>query len=934
MKTAQHFKLTCLLVAALLLGLVSVAQPVIITQPTNQMVGNGGNAIFSVAVSGPGPLSYQWQLNGTNLPNNIISTVAGTNGAGFSGDGGAATNAKLNAPYGVAVDALGNIYIADASNCRIREVPPNGIITTVAGTNTSGFSGDGGSATNAMLKNPWSVAVDASGDLFIADTLNNRIREVAPNGIISTVAGTNGAGFSGDGGSATNAQLKSPYDAAVGASGNLFIADTSNNRIREVAPNGVITTMTGTNASGFAGDGGSATIAKLSSPHGLAVDASGNLFIADTSNNRIRKVDNTGLITTVAGNGNGAYAGDGGPAASASLSGPAGVALDAAGNLLIADSNNNRVRKVLLYAGYPIFTVSDAGVLNMGNYSVVISNSFGSVTSAVAILTVAAPPIVTFQPASQIAVMGSSSLLSVSVAGAGPFGYLWFLGGTNLIQSGTNNTLALPSVATNNAGNYLVIITNSYGSVTSQVATLTIVFPPTLAAQPVSQTALSKTNVIFSVTAGGTGPFTYQWQFNGTNFPNNLITTVAGNGTNAYAGDGGPAINASLYFPEGVGFDSAGNLYIADHLNNRVRKVDTNGIITTVAGNGTNAFSGDGGFATNASLALPANMAWDAAGDLFIVDQVNNRVRRVDTNSVITTVAGGGSGGTGGAATNASFNSPYGVALDVAGNLYVADQYNNRICKVDTNGMITTIAAGTLSYPGGVALDAARNLYVADWLGGRIRKLSTSGSVATLVPGVSPLGLTMDPAGNLFIGDFGNNRVCKVDTNGIMTTVAGNGIQAYAGDGGAATNASLCEPQGVAMDAAGNLFIGDWGNHRIREVHFAGFPTLTLTNLSLANAGNYSVVVTSPYGSVTSSVVSLTVIVPPTIQISNQTNGQFSFTWNAVSNRTYQLQYTTNLGSPVWTGLGSTVTATNSLGSAADAAASDTIRFYRLLVWP
>ena len=197
-------------------------------------------------------------------------------------------------------------------------------------------------------------------------------------------------------------------------------------------------------------------------------------------------------------------------------------------------------------------------------------------------------------------------------AGSGPFGYEWYFAGTNLVQSGTNSTLTLSDVSTNNAGNYTVVVTNSYGSVTSQVATLTVVLPPSVTTQPASQTNLAGTNVSFSVAVAGTGPFTYQWQFNGTNLPNNIITTVAGNGSQRLfrRRRRGHQRQPVLSLRRGLG--SAGNLYIADTYNNRIRKVDTNGIITTVAGNGTNGYSGDGGAATNASLYYPYGVALDA----------------------------------------------------------------------------------------------------------------------------------------------------------------------------------------------------------------------------------------------------------------------------------------------------------------------------------
>ena len=304
---------------------------------------------FGVAVDAAGNLYIADESNHLIrkvTPAGIISTVAGNGFGGFSGDGGAATSARLGLPTGVTVDAAGNLYIADESNQRIRKVTPAGVISTVAGNGVAGFGGDGGLATSASLYGPFSVSVDAAGNLYIADYFNQRIRKVTPAGVISTVAGNGIAGFSGDGGLATSAVLQNPYGVSVDAAGNLYIADYDNQRIRKVTPAGVISTVAGNGIAGFGGDGGLATSASLYYPSGVSVDAAGNLYIADRHDQRIRKVTPAGVISTVAGSGVAGFGGDGGLATSASLYYPSGVSVDAAGNLYIGDQSNQRIRRV------------------------------------------------------------------------------------------------------------------------------------------------------------------------------------------------------------------------------------------------------------------------------------------------------------------------------------------------------------------------------------------------------------------------------------------------------------------------------------------------------------------------------------------------------------------------------------------------------------
>ena len=296
-----------------------------------------------------------------------ISTFAGNGSAGFAGDGGLATSASLSAPTGVFADGYGNVFIADVGNGRIRKVSTSGTITTVAGSGQVGYGGDGGLATSAAFHNPVRAVVDRAGNIYIADQSNHLVRKVDSGGIIHTVAGTGAAGFSGDGGQAASAQLNNPTAVAVDAAGNLFITDQFNHRIRRVTPGGVITTIAGNGTAGFSGDGGLATSASLNYPGGIVIDSLGILYVADDVNFRVRSIDSTGTINTVAGNGTAGFSGDGGPATLAGLNGQFGLAIDPSGNLLIADSVNNRIRSVQSVASVTP-TLTSASITNAASY--------------------------------------------------------------------------------------------------------------------------------------------------------------------------------------------------------------------------------------------------------------------------------------------------------------------------------------------------------------------------------------------------------------------------------------------------------------------------------------------------------------------------------------------------------------------------------------
>lgn len=406
--SAQRRFLTCsvaILIAAPLLAAftpLAHAQAILSVTPSasaNTLAGTGtpgysGNngAATSATFASPSAVAYDSQgdlfiadtINNVIRevsPSGVVTTIAGDGVQGFSGDGGAATSAELNTPTGIAIDSSGNLYIADSENNRIREVS-NGTITTVAGTGTAGYSGDGGPATSAELDLPLAVAVDSTGNLYIADADNQRIREVS-RGNISTVAGNGEQGYGGDGGTATSAQLDTPTGVAVDASGNIYVADSHNNRVREVS-NGKISTVAGSGptglSGGFSGDGGNATAAQLDKPTGVAIDTAGNIYIADTNNNRLREVGN-GAISTVAGTGVQGYGGDGGAATSAILNNPSDVAINSAGNAAIADALNERIRGVelptLTYASQAVGITSsprDVTIANSGSGTLTVQS--------------------------------------------------------------------------------------------------------------------------------------------------------------------------------------------------------------------------------------------------------------------------------------------------------------------------------------------------------------------------------------------------------------------------------------------------------------------------------------------------------------------------------------------------------------------------------
>ena len=637
------------------------------------------------------------------LHGQVINTFAG----GRSDNGLLATDIGLGRPGDVAFDAAGNMYISDVDGQFVRRIDAaTDRSTVVAGNGFAGSGGDGGPATEAQLNQPTGLALDSHGNLYISDTGNQRVRRV--DAVTHVITRFTGAGTSavGDGGPASAASVLFPHGLSFDRSDNLFIADTGHNRIRRVdAVTHVITTISGNDFLGFSGDGGPASAALLGNPEGVSVDGGGNLYIADTNNDVIRRIDaSTGIINTIAGNHRQGFSGDSGPATSAMLWNPSGVTLDAEGSLWIADTGNNRIRKVDATA--TIRTVAE-GDFNSPQH-----------------------------------------------------------------------------VAFDRSGNAYVA---DYGN--------------------------HRVRKIDAVT--------------------NSVTTVAGGDF----GDGLPATQAQLLGPISVAIADSGNVYIAEYWNGRVRKVDAqSGKISTVVG-------GDASF----PLTGPSSVAVDSAENLYLLDA--GRIIKVDAASGKPPLIGGanpGFSGDGGPATAARFYPAPWSALttDKSRNIYIADTYNNRVRRIDhATGIVTTIAGknngldvfgdggpatnATVPLPVNVAVDKDGNLFIAQSNLNLRRVDAKTAIITTFGPdngghfvANAPFGLAVDPNGNLLITAWSPlNRVMKLDAKTLeMTTLAGTGVSGFSGDGGPATSALLRNPYGVAVANDGTIYIADTYNNRVRII--------------------------------------------------------------------------------------------------------------------
>lgn len=837
----------------------------------------------------------------------VIRTVAGNGTHGYAGDGAVATAASLNGPTGVALDPSGNLYISDSGNNTIREVNSStGIISTVAGNGVgdAGYSGDGGSAVNAQLNSPNGIAVDSKGNLYIADSQNNVIRQVAAGtGIITTIAGNGSAGNTGDGVAATGAELSYPTGVAADQLGNLYVVDSGNLRIREVAAaTGLITTVAGTGGFGYSGDGGVPTAAEFMFPSGIAIDGNGNLYVTDDDADVVREVNiSAHTITTVAGNGTWGYSGDGGPATSAqmALDAIAGVAVDGAGNLYIADLDNNVIRGVGGVKQTPTVTLnampqlvsasSSLSVLtatvSSGGGTVVFSNDSGWVSSPVGLVS------------------GTASLsLNAGAWGPGTYTIHASYSGDQL-DTGASAS-AVVAVVSESASNptltwstpapivYNTPLSPTQLDASSSVAGSFVYTPPVGTILPVGSNTLTALFVPEDASTYNPAtiavPLTVRSKPSGTG--QGIISTIAGDGVIGYSGDGGPAVSAELITSaSGFTVDAFGNIYVSDSSNNVVRMIAAGtGVITTVAGNGTAGYSGDGGPATSASLNAPNGLAVDLLGNIYIADTQNHAIREVRAQSgTIETIAGNGAAGfsgDGGPATGAQLYFPRSLSVDVIGDLYIADSGNNVIREIQAaSGTIATVAGNTnpaysgdggaatqasLNAPTDVALDGNGNIYIADLGNNAIRVVYAAGSVPSIsspVPGSiysiaggtsagyagdggaaasallnGPWGVGVDAAGNVFVADSNNNRVRAIYSAGTVPglsnpipgsiyTVAGIGSAGYSGDGGPASNAALNAPTSVRIDPLGNIDVLDDGNNIVRGVAAAAKPVPNIT---------------------------------------------------------------------------------------------------------
>ncbi len=664
----------------------------------------------------------------------LITTVVG----GGYASGQSAFNVGIG-PQNTTLDAAGNLVVADYANSRVFKLDQaTGIISVISGLGIIGNYGDGGPAAGACFYNANDVAYDKHGNLFVADFNNNKIRKIDTNGIITTYAGNGAFAFGGDGGPAVSASLNRPASVFVDSSDRLYIADEYNHRIRMVNASGIITTVAGNGTAGFGGDDSIATNAMLNYPSSVKQDRAGNLVIADQVNERLRRIDGAGIIRTIAGGG--ASALESIPATNASLSNPLVVTIDTSGAIVFSEYGTNRIRKV-----------NTAGIISL-------------------------------------------------VAGTGALGFSGDGGPATLAK------LRRPAGVTADKNGNLFICDYDPAS-------------------------LSHTNCrIRKVAASG------------------IISTIAGDSTTIYGGDGDPSLAAQIFNPGALAVDGKGAIYVIDS-QVIVRKSGSTGIMSTFAGTHRLMPNADSIPATDARMNPIAGLVTDVHGNLYLADAQHGTIRKVDTNGIITRFAGGGSVlGDGGPATAATLSQPTGLAFDRDGNLYIADNGNYRVRKIDTTGVITTVAGmgigGISGNEGpattarisayGVAVDDSGKIFISDNLF-RIRMVDSAGIIhAYAGAGISvpvgdggpataarlnkPQGLATDHYGNLYVADFADNRVRRINSSGIISTMAGNGVAYYYGDGQDIAFSEVDGPSDIKVDADGNLLFTDKYNFRVRKV--------------------------------------------------------------------------------------------------------------------
>jgi len=673
-----------------------------------------------------------------------VTTIAGTGTGAYSGDGGPAAAAQLNDPLGLALNGAGDVLLADSGNRRLRKIAAgSGVISTEAGGFSLGFSGnvgDGGQAKSAFLYRVKGVA-HHGGVTYLAEE-NDRVRRVDAGGVITTYAG----GGVGDGALASESFLYQPFAACTDAGGNLLLADAQGGRVRRVdAGTGRISTFAGIGRYALSsGDGGPATSAGIG-PRGLALRPSGDLLILETTSQRIRQVDfATGIITTFAGTGLYGSAGDGGPAASAQFQSPAALALDLSGNVFVAESG--RIRRIDAATGI-VSTVAGDGV-----------NVYGGDAGLATAARLRNPVDLAFDSGGNLLILSSGRVRRIdaatgvitTVVGTGGFGST---GDGGPATSATINASGLELDASDNI--YLAS-SNSVRRVeaaTGVISLLAGVGGGSLTTAPVfprqiylrgNSLFLFENDVVrrLDLSSGGLTPF-------------------AGGGR----GDGGPASEAVLTEPRGLAVDASGNLFIADTRDHVVRRVDAlSGVITRVAGRIASAGFAGGGAPQASLLNGPRGLCIDSAGALYIADSGNHRVRRIDASlTTITTVCGtgvAGYGGEGQPSQQALLNAPLDVAVNSGGDIFVADAGNDRVRRIDAaTGVIRTYAGtGTRGFSGDGGFPAAAEISF-------------------------PSALTFDGAGNLYMGD-GNNRIRRVSArSGRIVTFAGTGSTGQAADG-------------------------------------------------------------------------------------------------------------------------------------------------------